>query len=305
MSGLRVALAGATGTIGQATERALVSAGATVIALTREDFRAPTSLADKLKSADAVISCIASRTGAPRDAWAVDHDANLALMTATETAQVNRFILLSAICVQKPKLAFQRAKHAFEMKLQETDLAWTIIRPTAFFKSLSGQVARVKAGKPYWVFGNGRRTACKPISNRDLASFVVCCLQETKSVRKVLPIGGPGPAITPLEQAEYLFKTLQKPAKIRHMPVGIFAAAARVLDVAGALFPNVQDKAEFARTAHYYASESMLVWDAESAEYRAEATPEFGTETLFAHYDAVLSGDTHAALGAHAMFGDA
>jgi hypothetical protein len=52
-------------------------------------------------------------------------------------------VLLSAICVQKPTLEFQRAKLAFEAKLQEAgDITYSIVRPTAFFKSLAGQVGR-------------------------------------------------------------------------------------------------------------------------------------------------------------------
>jgi divinyl chlorophyllide a 8-vinyl-reductase len=54
-------------------------------------------------------------------------------------------VLLSAICVQKPLLEFQRAKLKFEAELQATaeadpSLTYSIVRPTAFFKSLGGQV---------------------------------------------------------------------------------------------------------------------------------------------------------------------
>ncbi len=51
------------------------------------------------------------------------------------------FVLLSAICVQKPLLEFQRAKLKIETELQsQNDLTYAIVRPTAFFKSLGGQV---------------------------------------------------------------------------------------------------------------------------------------------------------------------
>lgn len=50
-------------------------------------------------------------------------------------------MLLSAICVQKPLLEFQRAKLKFEKELVEAgDINYSIVRPTAFFKSLAGQV---------------------------------------------------------------------------------------------------------------------------------------------------------------------
>ena len=68
--------------------------------------------------------------------------------------------------------ALSFAKLAFEAELRASGLVWSIVRPTAFFKSLSGQVARVQAGKPFLVFGDGRLTACKPISDPDLGVFI-------------------------------------------------------------------------------------------------------------------------------------
>lgn len=59
----------------------------------------------------------------------------------------SHFVLLSAICVQKPLLEFQRAKLKFESDLQAAgDITYSIVRPTAFFKSLAGQV-QVRVGK--------------------------------------------------------------------------------------------------------------------------------------------------------------
>jgi uncharacterized protein YbjT (DUF2867 family) len=67
-------------------------------------------------------------------------------------------VLLSAICVQKPLLAFQQAKLAFEKLLIESGLIYSIVRPTAFLKSLSGQVERVRKGRPFVVLGDGSLT---------------------------------------------------------------------------------------------------------------------------------------------------
>lgn len=55
------------------------------------------------------------------------------------------FILLSAFCVAKPLLQFQFAKLQFEKALtsaaeaSQGKLRYSIVRPTAFFKSVSGQ----------------------------------------------------------------------------------------------------------------------------------------------------------------------
>ena len=66
------------------------------------------------------------------------------------------------------------------------------MRPTAFLKSLAGQVERVKRGKPFILFGNGELTACKPISETDLARYIADCLHDAKRHDRVLPVGGPG-----------------------------------------------------------------------------------------------------------------
>ncbi|GIX19846.1 NAD(P)H-binding protein [Erythrobacter cryptus] len=287
----RVVLAGASGTIGKAVAAALAAAGHETHALARADFSSPALLAQRVAAARAevVISCIASRSGAPSDAWAVDHDSNRALLAAAEAAGARQFILLSAICVQKPRLAFQHAKLAFEAALVQSPITHTIIRPTAFFKSLSGQVARVRAGKPFLLFGDGELTSCKPISDADLARFILAAIDNPEAAGRILPVGGPGPAITPREQGELLFAAARRPARFRSVSPGLFAAAARVLGLGAGLSPWCAAKAEYARIAHYYATESMLVWDPASGRYRADLTPEFGSETLSDHYRRLMA----------------
>lgn len=43
---------------------------------------------------------------------------------------------------------------------------------------------------------------------------------------------------------------------------------------------SVQDGAEFGRIGRYYAVESMLLWDPQTQQYVAEATPSYGKDTL-------------------------
>ena len=99
----RVFLLGATGTIGRATLRALIRRGHEVVCFVRPRARAgleraatrsllagatvrfgdvadPQSLArDGFRGErfDALVSCMASRTGAPKDAWAIDYQAHV------------------------------------------------------------------------------------------------------------------------------------------------------------------------------------------------------------------------------------
>ncbi|MFN9103386.1 MAG: epimerase, partial [Betaproteobacteria bacterium] len=177
-----------------------------------------------------------------------------------------------------------------------------IVRPTAFFKSLSGQLARVQAGKPFLVFGDGRLTACKPISDRDLADYLAGCLDDPARHDRVLPIGGPGPAITPREQATMLERLLGRPVRVKAVPVALLDAIAGALAVAGRVLPPLRAKAELARIGRYYATESMLVWDAARGAYDPEATPEHGRDTLQAHYARVLRGEVADERREHAVF---
>jgi divinyl chlorophyllide a 8-vinyl-reductase len=314
----RVCLLGATGTIGRAAARALKDRGAEVVCLVRPgsappagtiirvvDVTDPESLGRdgfRGESFDAIVSCMASRTGTPQDAWAIDYQAQVHALQAARRAGVGHFVLLSAICVQKPRLAFQHAKLAFEYMLVESGMPYTIVRPTAFFKSLAGQIERVKRGKPFLLFGNGRLTACKPLSDRDLAEYLADCLEVEGRRNCVLPIGGPGEAITPLEQGEHLFALLGRRPHFRHVPIRLLDAVIGMSQAVGRVLPQVAGKAELARIGRYYATESMLVWDAERACYDAAATPSTGRETLFEFYASVLAGKTKLERGDHAVF---
>lgn len=326
----RVLVLGATGTIGQAAVRALIARGHDVVCFVRPRAGAgatpaPADTADMQAGArlrfgdvtdtgsiardgfcgerfDVLVSCLASRTGVARDAWAIDHGANAAALHAARQAGVTHMVLLSAICVQKPKLAFQHAKLAFEQELIASGLTYSVVRPTAFFKSLSGQVERVRQGKPYLIFGDGALTACKPISDGDLGAYLADCLDDARRWNRILPIGGPGEAITPRQQGEALFALLGREPQFRAVPVALIGLIRRALAVLGQVSPKLADKAELAAIGHYYATESMLVLNSETGRYDAAATPSTGTQTLFDHYDRLLRGEVIDDRGDHAVF---
>lgn len=331
MTGRRVFMLGATGTIGQATVRALLRRGHEVVCLVRPragvggrmarsdserllagasvrfgDVSSADSLADagfRGECFDALVSCLASRTGAPHDAWAIDHQAHLLALAAAQRAGVKQMVLLSAICVQKPLLAFQQAKLAFEQALIASGLSYSIVRPTAFFKSLSGQVERVRQGRPFLIFGDGQLTACKPISDADLAEYLADCLHLPERRNRILPIGGPGPALTPRQQGELLFAALGREPRFRRVPLALLDGIIAALGGLGHLLPALAAKAELARIGRYYASESMLVLDPATGRYDAAATPSTGRDTLAGFYASLARG---AALlperGDHAVY---
>ncbi len=146
----RVLVLGATGTIGQAAVKSLLREGHEVVCfirakagvngkLTLQDWQAKlpgavfrTGDVTDLNSLtqdgfageqfDTLMSCLASRTGNPKDAWAIDHAAHMVALNVAQALGVKHFVLLSAICVQKPLLTFQHAKLAFEDALVKSGM---------------------------------------------------------------------------------------------------------------------------------------------------------------------------------------
>ncbi len=327
----RVFVVGATGYIGKFVVHELVSRGYEVVSFARErsgvggnatagetrrelkgsevrfgDVGSPESLTKegiRKEHFDVVVSCLTSRTGGVKDAWDIDYRATRNALDAGIAAGATHFVLLSAICVQKPLLEFQKAKLRFEEELKASGLTYSIVRPTAFFKSIAGQVEAVRKGKSYVVFGNGELTACKPISEADLARFMVDCLEDSGKQNRILPVGGPGRAISAREQGELLFELLGRKPKFKNMPIGMFDVIIPVLSFLARIFPKLEDKAEFARIGKYYCSESMLVLDPSTGKYDADMTPSYGRETLRDFYERVLKeGMAGQELGDHAMF---
>jgi hypothetical protein len=107
--------------------------------------------------------------GLNRESWAVDYGGGLNMLQSLELAsrqneengvkingqkiqkQKSQFVLLSAFCCGKPVLQFQFAKIKLEDEIRkvtdETGLTHSIVRPTAYFKSLDGQIESAKKGR--------------------------------------------------------------------------------------------------------------------------------------------------------------
>lgn len=334
---INVLVVGSTGYIGKFVVKELVKRGFNVIAIAREksgirgkigreetlkqlnganvcfsDVTNLDNLGQRLSNLgvpiDVVVSCLASRNGGIKDSWKIDYEATKNSLVAGRKYGASHFVLLSAICVQKPLLEFQRAKLKFEAELieeaeKDESFSYSIVRPTAFFKSLGGQVELVKDGKPYVMFGDGKLCACKPISEQDLASFISDCVLSEDKINKILPIGGPGKALTPLEQGKMLFNLVGKKPNFIKVPIEIMDFVIGVLDFLVKIFPSFEDAAEFGKIGRYYAAESMLVLDPETGEYNADLTPSYGTDTLEEFFKRVLrEGMAGQELGEQTIF---
>jgi len=307
-------IAGATGYIGKAVVRESVRQGYNTFALVRDISKVESeegkrlygqffdganiiecdvqdkdglnkSLQDICKDdqkIDAVISCLASRSGIKKDAYAVDYQATLNFMEAAISTKATRhFVLLSAFCVKNPWLQFQKAKLKFESALQQqNDLTWSIVRPTAFFKSVSGQLEVVQQGAPFVMFGDGEITKCNPISEADLATYLVDCISKKERENKILNIGGPDEPLTMKKQGEMLYKSVGKKPFFVYAPVGIFDFVIDSLQWVSDKFNSekFENAAELGRIGKYYAVEDMLTTEPEE---------KYGVTSLQEHYDKI------------------
>ena len=234
------------------------------------------------KKTDVVISCLASRSGTKSDSYKIDYQATLNTLNAAKDAKVGQFILLSAFCVKKPLLQFQKAKLDFEAKLTEAgnagEIKYSIVRPTAFFKSVSGQLELLQQGWPFVMFGDGKICKCNPISETDLAAYMLNCVSEQDKWNQILDLGGPDEGMTMAEQGEMIFDIVGKEPSFIKAPIGIFDAIINALAWLGQWNQGAFDAAELARIGKYYAVEDMLT---------TEPSEKYGTITLREHYERI------------------
>lgn len=239
---------------------------------------------------DVVISCLASRTGSKKDSFAIDYQATLNCLDAARAAGARHFVLLSAFCVKSAEmgdpnaLQFQYAKKDFEAKLREQeDMTYSIVRATAFFKSVSGQLEVVDKGSPFVYFdlGAGKCATCNPISEPDLAAALVDTISDKSKENALWNLGGPDEGLSMRQQGEMLADVLGKEeAKLLGVPIGIFDFIIGLLQGGADLFKSekLADAAEFGRIGRYYAVVDMLTTD---------PAERYGRTTLREHYERI------------------
>ena len=240
-------------------------------------------IAEANNGIDSIVSCLASRSGIKKDAYAIDYQATLNCLEAgrDESVKARHFVLLSAFCVKNPWLQFQQAKLKFEDALtSQTDMTYSIVRPTAFFKSVSGQLEVIQSGAPFVMFGDGEVTRCNPISEADLATYLIDSIKDKSRENKIIDLGGPDEPLTMKKQGEMLYEAVGKEPNFFYAPLWLFDAIIDSLQWVSDTFNSekFENAAELGRIGKYYAVEDMLTTKPEE---------KFGTMTLMEHYQKI------------------
>lgn len=290
-----VLIVGATGYIGRAVVTESVRQGYKVIAVARSpkidgqfdgaevvlaDVSDPASMAKVFdRKIDVVISCLACRSGLPKDFDDIDYKATLNVLNAALAGGTGRFMLLSAICVRKPDLPLQLAKLKMEDALIRSGIDYTIVRPTAYFWVFDSQTRRIAQGKPGFVAGTGNQACHNPIAKEDLADFMVSSIGDSERRNRIFILGGPevpGNIITHKDSLLMIFEVLGKKPRIISVPDWLYMALIRSTWLVGLFTRRVAVFSAFLNVVHYYLVNDMRAPGYGSVTFRQYLTDTYG-----------------------------
>jgi uncharacterized protein YbjT (DUF2867 family) len=148
----------------------------------------------------------------------VDFQGNRNLLDAALKAGVEKFIYVSVF--DGPNLLhldIVKAHEEFVEELKASGINYAVIRPTGYFSDMGEFLKMARKGRVYLI-GQGANHV-NPIHGADLA---VTCVDALEGDKQEIDVGGPE-TMTWREIAELAFRSLDKPARIRSVPVGVMS----------------------------------------------------------------------------------
>lgn len=128
----------------------------------------------------------------------------------------------------------------------------------------------------YWA----QVTSCNPISEADLATYLIDSITDKSRENKVIDLGGPDEPLTMKKQGEMLYSAIGKEPNFVYAPLWLFDVIIDSLQWVADTFNSekFENAAETGRIGKYYAVEDMLTTD---------PSEKFGTMTLQEHYNKI------------------
>jgi uncharacterized protein YbjT (DUF2867 family) len=255
-----ILVVGATGNVGGAVCEALCAQGKSVRAMVREssdpervrsleelgtevargELRDPESLARACDSVETVVSGATTITSLGTDSIsAVDRDGQLSLVDAAQGAKVGHFIYVSYTRHVDTDDPLTQAKRAVEQRLRESEMGFTILRPSYFMEmwlgpALGWELEERRAR----VLGSGEQRV-NWISARDVGRAIVACVDNPQALGQTIELGGPE-ALSPNDVVRLAESFVDQPISVEWVPVEVLEQQAdEAAGTDAAIFPSL------------------------------------------------------------------
>lgn len=197
----------------------------------RGDLRDPDSIEFAVRGMRAVVAAAHSILGR-RDSSSevVDDEGHRTLIDLAKKAGVEHFVYTSVVGASPDHpIDFWRTKARVERYLEDSGMAFTIIRPTAFIDMHAYQLIgkSVIEGKRVMLFGKGRNPR-NFVAAEDVAKAINGALQLPGLRGQAIDMGGPE-NLTAHQVVETFEKVSRRKVKVTHLPLAVVRAMARAI----------------------------------------------------------------------------
>jgi uncharacterized protein YbjT (DUF2867 family) len=232
-------IVGASGRLGGAVARLLLSQGKPVVAMTRDvskladlkamgaqviagDLRDRSSVARACEGVETVFAAAHAFEGKGKNGpRAIDDRGNRNLVDAAKAAGVQHCVFTSVLgAAPDHAIDFFRIKHGIEEYLKASSLSYTILRPAAFMEFWAALVGiPVLTKGETTIFGRGHNPI-NFVSVDDVARFALLAFDDPNALNRTIEIGGPQ-NLTLVQVAETFERVSGRAVKKKHIPLPV------------------------------------------------------------------------------------
>lgn len=186
------------------------------------DVRDRDSLHEACKGVDAVISTVSampfSYQPGVNDVQTTDREGIINLIEAARENHVSHFIYTSLSKNIDRDFPLLNAKREVEKRLMESDLTYTILRPSCFMEVWLGPAVGFDAANGKVVIYGTGKNPIGWIAIHDVAQFAVASLDNPAAKNAILELGGPE-SISALEAVGCFEQANGRPIEMQFMPM--------------------------------------------------------------------------------------
>jgi uncharacterized protein YbjT (DUF2867 family) len=169
---MKIAVAGATGVVGQHVVAVARARGHEVVGLARSrgvDLTTGEGLAARLEGVDAVVDVTSVATQDQQEAEAFFGGVTRTLLAAEEAAGVGHHVALSIVGIDDVPTGYYRGKQLQEKVLREGRVGWSVLRATQFHEFAEQVLSFVRVGPVSLV----PRMLSQPVAAVEVAEALV------------------------------------------------------------------------------------------------------------------------------------